>query len=171
MSSVRITVVGSLGFLSLMVGASVAQDSSRPVLIERYADWTLQCFQASPPRCEAFQKRKQGNTELVLWVELSQKRGAAPDLNVVTPLGTRLADGLSLSIDRKFSIQGKYKTCLDLGCLTHIPGNAVLIDRLMKGTLLLSTVTAANGQKITMTLPLTGLAQSYQRLGQLLKGR
>lgn len=156
-------------FLSMLVCGSQAfsqtAGTQQPALLEQYQQWTLRCFAGAQARCELFQNRIDPQTKLSLfWVEYTRHASGKVQLAVITPLGSRIADGLNMSVDGKFSWNTAIKSCLQMGCLSDLDANKVLLDRIRKGQILVATVATLSGDKVPLQLSLNGFDQGLARL-------
>ncbi len=146
--------------------------AQQPNVAEQFQDWTFRCFGGGQPRCELFQNRIDPRTKQPLfWVEYTRHASGQVQLAVITPLGSRIADGVNMSIDGKFSWSIPIKSCLPLGCLAHVDANKVLLDRIRRGRILVATVTTMSGEKVPLQLSLGGFDQGMTRLEGQLKSR
>lgn len=85
-------------------------------------------------------------------------------LDVITPLGVVLTEGLSLKIDGGQDAIAPFQVCTEQGCLVREPVAQELIDRLKKGSAATVTVVAANQGVVTSNLSLSGFTAAFNAL-------
>ena len=169
----RFAVIAFYGvFLGLGPAMPKAHAQTQPALLEQYQDWTFRCFTGPQSRCELFQNRINPQTKQpVFWVEWTRHLSGKEELAIITPLGSRVADGLTLSVDGAFSWTVAIRTCVPVGCMAQININKVLLNRIMRGKILIATLTSLSGDKVPMQISLAGFAKGYARLESQIKLR
>jgi len=91
-------------------------------------------------------------------------RSAIAVLDVVTPLGVVLTDGLGLTIDGGQTEAAPFQICTEQGCLVREPIDQGLIDRLKRGSVARIEIVAANQGPIAADLSLSGFTRGYDSI-------
>ena len=145
--------------------AQQAAGPQQPIVAEVFQSWTFRCFSGTHARCELFQSRIDPRTKQPLfWVEYTRYAAGKVQIAVITPLGSRVTDGVSMTIDGKFSWSTPIKSCLPVGCLSNIDANKVFLDRIRRGSTLTANVTTMAGEKVSLQLSLAGFDKGLTRL-------
>ena len=92
------------------------------------------------------------------------ERTAIAVLDVITPLGVVLVEGLSVTIDGGNKESAPFQICTEQGCLVREPVDDRLITRMKKGSNALVSVVAANQGEVKATLSLTGFTKAFNTL-------
>jgi len=92
------------------------------------------------------------------------ERTAIAVLDVVTPLGVVLTDGLGLTIDGGQTEAAPFQICTEQGCLVREPIDQGLIDRLKSGNVARLEIVAANRGPIAADLSLSGFTKGYDTI-------
>lgn len=85
-------------------------------------------------------------------------------LDVITPLGVVLTEGLALKIDGGQDAIAPFQVCTEQGCLVREPVAEDLINRLKQGSNAVITVIAANQGVVTSTISLSGFTAAFNSL-------
>jgi len=91
-------------------------------------------------------------------------RTASAVLDVITPLGVVLTEGLSIAIDDSAKESAPFQICTEQGCLVREPVDDDLIKRLKKGGSASISVIAANQGEVKAKLSLSGFTKAYDSL-------
>ncbi len=91
-------------------------------------------------------------------------RTAIAVLDIVTPLGVVLTDGLGLSIDDAARESAPFQICTEQGCLVREPIDATLVERFKKGSNVKVEVVAAAKGDVTTDLSLRGFTAAFDGL-------
>ncbi|MDB4222286.1 invasion associated locus B family protein [Granulosicoccus sp.] len=92
------------------------------------------------------------------------ERTATAVLDVITPLGVVLTEGLSITIDNGPKESAPFQICTEQGCLVREPVDDDLIKRLKLGGSALVSVIAANQGEVKAKLSLSGFTKAYNSL-------
>ena len=92
------------------------------------------------------------------------ERTAIAVLDVITPLGVVLVEGLSVTIDGGNKESAPFQICTEQGCLVREPVDDRLITRMKKGNNALVSVIAANQGEVKATLSLSGFTKAFNTL-------
>jgi invasion protein IalB len=92
------------------------------------------------------------------------ERTATAVLDVITPLGVVLTEGLSITIDDGAKESAPFQICTEQGCLVREPVDDDLIKRLKLGGSALVSVIAANQGEVKAKLSLSGFTKAYDSL-------
>ncbi len=85
-------------------------------------------------------------------------------LDVITPLGVVLTEGLALKIDNGQDAVAPFQVCTEQGCLVREPIAEELINRLKRGSNAEVTVVAANQGVVTSKISLSGFTAAFNAL-------
>ena len=91
-------------------------------------------------------------------------RTATAVLDVITPLGVVLTEGLSIVIDDGPQESAPFQICTEQGCLVREPVDDDLIKRLKLGGSASVSVIAANQGEVKAVLSLSGFTKAYDSL-------
>lgn len=91
-------------------------------------------------------------------------RTAIAVLDVITPLGVVLTEGLAVTIDGGRKESAPFQICTEQGCLVREPIDNDLITRFKRGNSALVSVVAANQGEVKATLSLSGFTKAYDGL-------
>jgi invasion protein IalB len=92
------------------------------------------------------------------------ERTATAVLDVITPLGVVLTEGLSIAIDNGDKESAPFQICTEQGCLVREPVDDDLIKRLKRGGSASVSVIAANQGEVKAKLSLSGFTKAYDSL-------
>lgn len=83
-------------------------------------------------------------------------------LRVTLPLGMQLVHGTRVIIDQNQPMTAPYVICFTNGCMADYEASAQMIEQLKKGKGLIVQAINANGQPISLVLPLNDFAKAYE---------
>lgn len=92
------------------------------------------------------------------------ERTAIAVLDVITPLGVVLTEGLSVTIDGGNPESAPFQICTEQGCLVREPIDESLVARFKRGNSAVVSVIAANQGEVKATLSLSGFTKAYDSL-------
>lgn len=92
------------------------------------------------------------------------ERTAIAVLDVITPLGVVLTEGLSVTIDDGRTESAPFQICTEQGCLVREPIDEELVTRFKRGNNAVVSVIAANQGEVSATLSLSGFTKAYDGL-------
>ena len=92
------------------------------------------------------------------------ERTAIAVLDVITPLGVVLTEGLAVSIDGGREESAPFQICTEQGCLVREPIDEDLVTRLKRGNNTVVSVIAANQGEVKATLSLSGFTKAFDGL-------
>lgn len=92
------------------------------------------------------------------------ERTAIAVLDVITPLGVVLTEGLGVTIDGGRQESAPFQICTEQGCLVREPVDSDLINRLKRGNTVAVSVIAANQGKVSANLSLAGFTKAFNAL-------
>ncbi|MFK7860578.1 MAG: invasion associated locus B family protein [Granulosicoccus sp.] len=92
------------------------------------------------------------------------ERTAIAVLDVITPLGVVLTEGLSVTIDTGKPESAPFQICTEQGCLVREPIDDALVSRFKRGNNAVISVIAANQGEVKATLSLSGFTKAYNGL-------
>ncbi len=163
--------VAPAGSQATEAGAQPARPSGSDVTRTTYRSWEVACL-ADNTNCAMAQigTDDAGNPVLEMVIRKLPEPLEAGDeiaiavLDVITPLGVVLTEGLSLKIDNGDDAIAPFQVCTEQGCLVREPVAEDLIDRLKGGTDAQVTVVAANQGVVTSSLSLLGFTAAFNAL-------
>ncbi len=89
-------------------------------------------------------------------------RTATAVLDVVTPLGVVLTEGIGLTIDGGRTESAPFQICTEQGCLVREPIDDELVRRLQRGATAVVGMVAANQGLVESNISLTGFTAAYK---------
>jgi len=142
---------------------------------EAFEKWSLRCFQdakgAQSCRIETVVREQNNRPQLVVSVRPPSAENQPSVATVTPPWGILLARGIDMQVDAQPALRVAVRTCLPTGCLADFSLIDVMAAQWQKGTVLKLTMAAANGQPLTIEVPLAGYAKAYARLIEKSKQR
>lgn len=135
---------------------------------EKFESWSLRCFQDAKGgqacRIEALVMDANNRPQLALIVRPPAAADQPPVGTLTPPWGVLLARGLDMQVDGQPALRVPIRTCFPSGCIADFS----LIDSInaqwQKGATLKVTMAAANGQPLSIDVPLAGYPKAYARL-------
>ncbi|MFK7852636.1 MAG: invasion associated locus B family protein [Granulosicoccus sp.] len=92
------------------------------------------------------------------------ERTAIAVLDVITPLGVVLTEGLAVKIDGGREESAPFQICTEQGCLVREPIDNELVARLKRGNNAVVSVIAANQGEVSANLSLSGFTKAFGAL-------
>ncbi len=92
------------------------------------------------------------------------ERTAIAVLDVITPLGVVLPEGLSVKIDGGREESAQFQVCTEQGCLVREPIDGDLIARFKRGNNAVVSVIAANQGEVSASISLSGFTKAFDAL-------
>ncbi len=137
----------------------------------QHGDWDVAC-DASGANCAMAQigNDKAGTPVLEMVIRKLDEplevgeRTATAVLDVITPLGVVLPEGLAIKIDDGPDEAAPFQICTEQGCLVREPVDDGLIKRLKLGGEVAVSVIAANQGEVKAILSLKGFTKAYDSL-------
>ena len=135
-----------------------------------HGDWGVAC--ADNGQCAMAQVGEDGSGVPVLEMVIRKlpdpievgDRTATAVLDVVTPLGVVLPEGLSMTIDSGNTETAAFQICTEQGCLVREPIDDGLIARLKRGSVATIAVVAANQGPVEAELSLRGFTSAFDSI-------
>lgn len=163
--------------LAPVMGA--AQDAP-DALTENYRDWVLICQNSANAEtvqtgrlCEITQELRQAESgQRVLRITLTQSSDPSEDgvtLTLITPLGVRLADGVSLTLAEDDVAGAAFQTCLPAGCIATATLSPGIMERLARGGTATIGMFSTSGDRAQFEISLQGLSAAWRRLTALVQ--
>ncbi|MGE0152937.1 MAG: invasion associated locus B family protein [Reyranellaceae bacterium] len=135
---------------------------------ENFEKWTLRCFQDAKGnqacRIETVVREQNNRPQLAVVVRPPAAADQPAVATVTPPWGVLLARGIDLQVDTQPAVRVPIRTCLPTGCLADFSLIESLNNQWQKGTTLKLTMAAADGQSLTIEVPLAGYPKAYARL-------
>lgn len=172
---------GAASTLNLGAGDSTAPPPRRPTSSEngvapalkraQHGDWDVAC-DPDGANCAMAQIGNDSTGTPVLEMVIRKlaaplevgERTATAVLDVITPLGVVLTEGLSITIDNGAKESAPFQICTEQGCLVREPVDDELIKRLKMGGSASVSVIAANQGEVKAKLSLSGFTKAYDSL-------
>ena len=89
------------------------------------------------------------------------ERTAIAVLDVITPLGVVLTEGLAVTIDNGQQESAPYQICTEQGCLVREPIDNDLVNRFKRGNKATISVVAANQGEVSASISLNGFTKAF----------
>jgi invasion protein IalB len=145
--------------------AQPPQQQQEPVQLI-YSPWTKFCLQSKDPNPKQVcftgkDARIESGMPVVAAVLIEPKDEPKKILRVTLPLGMQLVHGTRVIIDQNQPMTAPYVICFTNGCMADYEANAEIIDKMKKGRGLVVQAINANGQPISLVLPLADFAKAY----------
>ena len=156
----------SKGKPSLQAGEPSAQASRN-----KYGAWEVACG-ADGKNCAMAQIGNDADGTPVLEMVVRKleeplevgERTAIAVLDVITPLGVVLTEGLAVKIDGGREESAPFQICTEQGCLVREPIDIELVTRLKRGNNAVVSVIAANKGEVSASLSLSGFTKAFGAL-------
>ena len=153
------------------VGPAAGQGGgAEPVSRKAYGDWEVAC--AASGECAMAQIGEDAEGVPILEMVVRKlpeplsvgDRTAVAVLDIVTPLGVVLVEGLGLSVDGSDPESAPFQICTEQGCLVREPIDEDLVQRFKRGSETTVSVVAANQGEVSSTLSLRGFTAGFGAL-------
>jgi len=159
---------------TLDLGSQPAEQATvNPQDIKRtsYGDWEVACA-SGDNNCAMAQVGNDSSGTPVLEMVIRKlpeplevgERTAIAVLDVITPLGVVLTEGLSVTIDKGRTESAPFQICTEQGCLVREPIDQDLINRFKGGGKATVSVIAANQGEVSAVLSLRGFTKAYDNI-------
>ena len=159
------------GAVVALAGSVAAQDAGSAAVpgdSEAGEAWAIMCRALAPGRtaCGLVHRQVLESGGVLLALELAGlEAGLTPVLTMSTPLGTRLRDGIALSVDGQALGDAAFTVCVQGGCLAQVSGEE-MVARLQVGAALEVRFVLDNGsdagQAIALSVPLSGVTRAVE---------
>jgi|HubBroStandDraft_6_1064221.scaffolds.fasta_scaffold47869_2 invasion protein IalB len=133
-----------------------------------YSPWTKFCLKGKDPNVSPKEvcftgkdARIESGMPVVAAVLIEPEGDPKKMLRVTLPLGVQLIHGTRVIVDQNQPMTAPYVICFTNGCMADYEINAELIGKLKKGQGLVVQAINANGQPISLVLPLADFAKAY----------
>jgi invasion protein IalB len=132
-----------------------------------YSPWTKFCLKSKDPNPKQVcftgkDARIESGMPVVAAVLIEPQDEPKKILRVTLPLGMQLIHGTRVIIDQNQPMTAPYVICFTNGCMADYEANAEMIDKMKKGRGLVVQAINANGQPISLVLPLADFAKAYE---------
>lgn len=135
---------------------------------ETFEKWTLRCFQDAKGvqscRIETIIMEENRRPQLAIVVRPPAAADQTAIATITPPWGVLLARGIDMQVDTQSALRVPIRTCLPSGCLADFSLIEAIQGQWQKGSSLKLTMAAANGQPLTIEVPLAGYPKAYARL-------
>jgi invasion protein IalB len=142
------------------------KEPGKPTVDLIYSPWTKFCASSqernSRPVCfTGREARLETGMTAAAAVLIEPDKDPKKVLRITLPLGMQLAPGTRIVIDQDRPLAARYLICTVDGCLAEFEVNRNVINRLKRGKQLAVQAINANGQAISVNLPLDDFAKVY----------
>jgi invasion protein IalB len=131
-----------------------------------YSPWTKFCLKSKDPNPKQVcftgkDARIESGMPVVAAVLIEPEDEPKKILRVTLPLGMQLIHGTRVIIDQNQPMTAPYVICFTNGCMADYEATAQMVDLMKKGKGLVVQAINANGQPISLVLPLADFAKAY----------
>ena len=131
-----------------------------------YAPWTKFCLKGQDANAKQVcftgkDGRIESGQPVIAAVIIEPEGEPKKILRVTLPLGMQLVHGTRIIIDNNPPLQSPYVICFQNGCMSDYEATADTLANLKKGQALTVQAINANGQALTLALPLADFAKAY----------
>jgi len=133
-----------------------------------FSPWTKFCLKGKDPNVSPKEvcftgkdARIESGMPVVAAVLIEPEGDPKKMLRVTLPLGVQLIHGTRVIVDQNQPMTAPYIICFTNGCMADYEINADLIGKMKKGQGLVVQAINANGQPISLVLPLADFAKAY----------
>jgi invasion protein IalB len=131
-----------------------------------YSPWTKFCLKGQDANAKQVcftgkDGRIESGQPVVAAVIIEPEGEPKKVLRVTLPLGMQLVHGTRVIIDSNQPQQSPYVICFANGCMSDYDANTDVLANLKKGQSLVIQAINANGQPLTLPLPLSDFAKAY----------
>ncbi len=132
-----------------------------------YSPWTKFCLKNKDPNPKQVcftgkDARIESGMPVVAAVLIEPEGDPKKILRVTLPLGMQLIHGTRVIVDQNQPMTAPYVICFTNGCMADYEANAEMVDKMKKGHGLVVQAINANGQPISVVLPLADFAKAYE---------
>ena len=131
-----------------------------------YSPWTKFCLKSKDPNPKQVcftgkDARIESGMPVVAAVLIEPEGDPKKILRVTLPLGMQLIHGTRVIIDQNQPMTAPYVICFTNGCMADYEASTQMVDQMKKGRGLVVQAINANGQPISLVLPLADFAKAY----------
>jgi invasion protein IalB len=133
-----------------------------------YSPWTKFCLKGKDPNVSPKEvcftgkdARIESGMPVVAAVLIEPEGDPKKMLRVTLPLGVQLVHGTRVILDQNQPMTAPYIICFTNGCMADYEINAEMIGKMKKGQGLVVQAINANGQPLSLVLPLADFAKAY----------
>jgi invasion protein IalB len=131
-----------------------------------YSPWTKFCLKSKDPNPKQVcftgkDARIESGMPVVAAVLIEPEGDPKKILRVTLPLGMQLVHGTRVIIDQGQPMTAPYVICFTNGCMSDYEASAQMVEEMKKGHGLVVQAINANGQPISLVLPLADFAKAY----------
>jgi invasion protein IalB len=132
-----------------------------------YSPWTKFCLKSKDPNPKQVcftgkDARIESGMPVVAAVLIEPEGDPKKILRVTLPLGMQLVHGTRVIIDQGQPMTAPYVICFTNGCMADYEASAQMVDQMKKGRGLVVQAINANGQPISLVLPLADFGKAYE---------
>lgn len=131
-----------------------------------YSPWTKFCLKSKGPNPKQVcftgkDARIESGMPVVAAVLIEPEGTAKKILRVTLPLGMQLVHGTRVIVDQNQPMTAPYVICFTNGCMADYEATEPMIQQMKKGKGLVVQAINANGQPLSLVLPLNDFAKAY----------
>jgi invasion protein IalB len=132
-----------------------------------YSPWTKFCLKSKDPTPKQVcftgkDARVESGMPVVAAVLIEPEDAPKKILRVTLPLGMQLVHGTRVIIDQNQPLTAPYVICFTNGCMADYEATPQMVEQLKKGKGLVVQAINANGQPLSLVLPLSDFAKAYE---------
>ena len=161
----RLNIISFLALAMTVVVFSHKADAQNSP--KQFGNWVLSCNSGAEGQksCEVRQLLVRSADNQLLAAMALSKTGDNYSLLAIVPLGSRLQDQPSLTIDDRASgSTGRYVQCLNQGCRVLFSANSSVVTALTRGENAQVKIVGPNGQPFTIQFSLDGFTAARKAL-------
>lgn len=137
---------------------------------ETHGDWVLQCWKQQTRVCQILQREVEAKTQkTILITTISAMPDKGYRIMMLTPLGLKAVQTLPVTVDNAPFAEIPMQACIASGCVHVMELTAPLLAKLQSAGDISLTLTAMNGQKLGLRVPVKGLKDALGKMSQYLK--
>ncbi|GLI93822.1 invasion associated locus B family protein [Methylocystis echinoides] len=150
--------------------APAAQQPAKADVVETHGDWVLQCWKQKARMCQILQREIEAKSQkTILITTISAMPDKGYRIMMLTPLGLKAVQTLPVTIDNAPFAEIPMQSCIASGCVHVMELTAPLLAKLQSAGDISLTLTAMNGQKLGLRVPVKGLKDALGKMSQYLK--
>lgn len=151
-------------------GAAPGQQPVKPDVTESHGDWVLQCWKQKTRMCQVIQREVEAKSQkTILITTISAMPDKGYRLMMLTPLGLKAVQTLPVNVDNAAFVEIPMQACVAGGCVHVVELTPPLLAKLQSAGEISLTLTALNGQKLGLRVPVNGLKEALGKMSQYLK--
>lgn len=161
----------------VLPGSAAAQNAAQQqpaneTVKATHGDWEIVCAAAEADRCVMRQIGEMADGKRVMEVRVRKLDGVETDdgqvvpaaIRIMTPLGSILPAGVSVSVDGSEPRTGLFEICLPQGCIVEDPMSEEFLGRLKSGVTARMTFGVIQQGEVNVDISLNGFTAAFAAL-------